>query len=222
MRTIAAAPRAPPPLPSWSRPLPPAPGPRDASPVDADPDLPLLRAIAGGDESAARALVDRHLARLHALATRLLGDPTEAEDVCQDVFVRAWKQAPRWQPGRSPGDARFGTWLHGVALNACRDRLRRRRPRSDTALDELGDAQPGPAQHFAAEDTARAVRAAIAALPERQREALVLCHYQELPQAEAAALLGVSVDAIESLLARARRTLRQSLAPLSPMGESPP
>ena len=66
------------------------------------------------------------------------------------------------------------------------------------------------------------MRTAIEALPERQREALVLCHFQELPQSEAAALLDVSVDALESLLARARRTLRQSLAPLAPMGESTP
>lgn len=202
--------------------LRPAIGPRDASPDDADPDLPLLRAIADGDEPACRALVDRHLARLHALATRLLGDLAEAEDVCQDVFVQAWKKAPRWQPGRSRGDARFGTWLHGVTLNACRDRLRRRRPQSDAALDDIGDDTPGPAQRLASEDTARAVRAAIARLPDRQREALVLCHYQELPQAEAAALLGVSVEAVESLLARARRSLRQSLAPLALMGESSP
>lgn len=202
--------------------LRPAIGPRDASPDDADPDLPLLRAIADGDEPACRALVDRYLARLHALATRLLGDLAEAEDVCQDVFVQAWKKAPRWQPGRSRDDARFGTWLHGVTLNACRDRLRRRRPQSDAALDDIGDDTPGPAQRLASEDTARAVRAAIARLPDRQREALVLCHYQELPQAEAAALLGVSVEAVESLLARARRSLRQSLAPLALMGESSP
>lgn len=167
-------------------------------------------------------MVDRHLERLHALASRLLGDPAEAEDVCQDVFVQAWKVAPRWRPGQ----ARFSTWLHGVALNACRDRLRRRRPQSDEALDMIGDETPGPAQRAAADHAGRAVRAAIAALPERQREALVLCHFQELPQAEAAALLEVSVDALESLLARARRTLRQTLAPLmdttAPMGESAP
>ena len=206
-------------LPSGAAPLRTEPGPRDA-PADpsVDPDLPLLRAIADGDEVACRTLVDRHLVRLHALASRLLGDAAEAEDVCQDVFVQAWKAAPRWRAG----SARFSTWLHGVALNACRDRLRRRRPQSDAALDMIGDDAPGPAQRIASEHAGRAVRTAIAALPERQREALVLCHFQELPQAEAAALLEVSVDALESLLARARRTLRQSLAPLAPMGESLP
>ena len=206
-------------MPTGAAPLRNAPGPSDASaqPV-VDPDLPLLRAIADGDEAACRTLVDRHLTRLHAFATRLLGDAAEAEDVCQDVFVQAWKAAPRWRAG----DARFSTWLHGVALNACRDRMRRRRPQSDADLDMIGDDTPGPAQQVASADTARAVRTAIEALPERQREALVLCHFQELPQSEAAALLDVSVDALESLLARARRTLRQSLAPLAPMGESTP
>ena len=178
----------------------------------------MLRAIADGDQAACRTLVDRHLQRLHALAARLLGDAAEAEDVCQDVFVRAWKAAPRWRAG----DARFSTWLHGVALNACRDRLRKRRPQSDEPLDAVGDDTPGPSQRMASEDTGRAVRTAIASLPERQREALVLCHFQELPQAEAAALLDITVEALESLLARARRTLRQTLAPLAPMGESAP
>jgi len=216
---MAAARRGAPPLFRWSRPLRNAPGQDDATADPAvDPDLPLLRAIAGGDEAACRQLVDRHLVRLHALATRLLGDAAEAEDVCQDVFVQAWKIAPRWRAG----DARFSTWLHGVALNACRDRLRRRRPQTDMALDMIGDDAPGPSQRIASDDTARAVRTAIEALPERQREALVLCHFQELPQAEAAALLDVSLDALESLLARARRSLRQSLAQLAPMGESTP
>src|SRR5687768_14794585 len=196
--------------PDGRRPEPDAP--------DVDPDVALLRAIADGDETACRLLMQRHLVRLHALATRLLGDASEAEDVCQDVFIKAWKAAPRWQAGRSPGEARFGTWLHGVALNACRDRLRRRRPRDDAALDELHDDAPGPARRHAAEDTARAVRAAVASLPERQREALVLCHYQELAQSEAAALMGISVDALESLLARARRTLRGMLETLDAPG----
>ena len=166
-----------------------------------------MRAIADGEDAACRLLVDRHLPRLHAMATRLLDDATEAEDVCQDTFLKAWKSASNW----TPGAARFSTWLHGVALNACRDRLRRRRPQADMRPETLDDPAPGPAQHVASALTARAVRRAITALPERQREALVLCHFQELPQAEAAALLGVSVDALESLLARARRGLRQAL-----------
>ena len=123
------------------------------------------------------------------MAVRLLDDSSEAEDVCQDAFLKAWEIAPRW----TPGAARFSSWLHGVALNGCRDRLRRRRPQSESALESLGSSEPGPAQHAAADQTSRAVRRAMAALPERQREALVLCHFQELPQSEAAALLQISV-----------------------------
>ncbi|GAB3726504.1 RNA polymerase sigma factor [Luteimonas pelagia] len=179
---------------------------RQAEPAD-DPDLPVVHAIGAGDATACRVLVDRHLPSLHALATRLLDDPAEAEDVCQDTFMKAWAMAARW----TPGSARFSTWLHGVALNACRDRLRRRRPQDDTALDMLDDPAPGPSQRAASDATARRVRRAIAALPDRQREALVLCHFQELPQAEAAGLLEISIEALESLLARARRGLRQGL-----------
>jgi RNA polymerase sigma-70 factor (ECF subfamily) len=180
---------------------------RHDTPAD-DPDLPVVHAIGAGDASACRVLVDRHLASLHAMATRLLDDAAEAEDVCQETFMKAWAMAPRW----TPGSARFSTWLHGVALNACRDRLRRRRPQDDAALEALDDAAPGPSQLAEADATARRVHRAIAALPDRQREALVLCHFQELPQAEAAGLLDISVDALESLLARARRALRQALA----------
>ena len=180
--------------------------------------MPLLRAIAGGDGAACRTLVDRHLPRLHAMAARLLDDASEAEDICQDAFVKAWEVAPKWTPGR----ARFGTWLYGVALNGCRDRLRRRRPHDPDALEALADEGTGPSGQVVAADTATAVRRAIAALPDRQREALVLCHFQELPQAEAAGLLDTSVEALESLLARARRTLRDTLAPYAAMGESSP
>ena len=187
-------------------------GPHSEAP-DADPDVALLRAIAAGDETACRTLMQRHLVRLHALAARLLDDASEAEDVCQEVFIAAWNVAPRWQAGRSPDDARFGTWLHGVALNACRDRLRRRRPQADVQLDALYDPADGPSRRVASGDTVRTVRAAVASLPERQREALLLCHFQELAQREAAALMGITVDALESLLARARRTLRDQLTP---------
>ena len=77
-----------------------------------DPDADLLPLLADGDERAFEQLVDRHLARLHAAATRLLNDRSEAEDVCQEVFLQAWRQAAQWQPGR----ARFATWLQQVML----------------------------------------------------------------------------------------------------------
>lgn len=172
-----------------------------------DDDEALLRRIAGGDRLACAALVDRHLPRIHALAVRLLGNAADADEVAQDVFVRVWEHAARWRPQ----GARFTTWLHQVALNASRDRLRRRRETLPLdALDPVAQ-DATPEQRLQQDTVAARVRAALAMLPERQREALVLCHFQELPQAEAAAVLGVSVDALESLLARGRRGLRQHL-----------
>jgi RNA polymerase sigma factor (sigma-70 family) len=172
-----------------------------------DPDLDLLRRIANGDGAACTALVDRHLRRITGLAGHLLGNHADAEDVAQEVFLRVWQQAPRWRSG----EAKFSTWLHRVTLNLCTDRLRRRR---ETALEAAGDppsdAPPPDAGLQEAAIVAR-VQAALAQLPERQREAIVLCHYQELGNIEAAAALELSVDALESLLARGRRKLRELL-----------
>ena len=155
-----------------------------------------------------RALVARKLPRLLALAGRMLGDPVEAEDVAQETFVRAWKQARAWRPGA----ARFDTWLHRVTLNLCYDRLRRRREVVTDTPPERPDEGPAPDRGLEARDVGDRVAAAMAKLPDRQREAIVLCHYQELSNIEAAALMGVSVEALESLLSRGRRALRVALA----------
>lgn len=177
-----------------------------------DPDADLLARVGREEPAAVRALVARKLPRLLALATRMLGDRTEAEDVAQEAFVRIWKQAPRWREG----EARFDTWLHRVAMNLCYDRLRGHR---EDTVDEIPD-EPDPAPLPDARLEARArdarVQAALAALPPRQREALVLNYYQELSNIEAAAVMGISVDALESLLARARRNLRAQLAGSGP------
>ena len=177
---------------------------------ESDPDDELLSRVAEGDPAAVRALVARKLPRLLSLGGRMLGDAQEAEDVAQDAFLRVWKQAPRWKPGA----ARFDTWLHRVALNLCYDRLRKRRERPQAEPPDRPDEGPGPDRGLLASDTSRRVNAALQALPERQREAVVLCHYQDLGNIEAAAAMGVSVEALESLLGRGRRTLRAALADL--------
>lgn len=154
----------------------------------------------------------RKLPRMLALAQRMLGDAAEAEDVAQEVFLRVWKEAPRWKPGL----ARFDTWMHRVALNLCYDRLRRKRVTPMAEPPEQIDPGPGPDRSLIASDVSRRVQTAMMALPDRQREALALCHYQELGNIEAAQVMDVSVEALESLLSRGRRALRQALADLHP------
>ncbi|UTP38703.1 RNA polymerase sigma factor [Phenylobacterium sp. LH3H17] len=173
-----------------------------------DGDEALLARVAAGDPAAIRSLVAAKLPRLLALAGRMLGESAEAEDVAQETFVRAWKQARNWRPG----GARFDTWLHRVALNLCYDRLRRRREVAMDSPPDHADDGPAPDRGLQARDVGRRVAAAMAALPDRQREAVSLCHYQEVSNIEAAALMGVSVEALESLLSRGRRALRVALA----------
>ncbi|MBR8141689.1 RNA polymerase sigma factor [Burkholderia sp. AU19243] len=179
---------------------------------DADPDAELVARVGARDASAVRVLVARKLPRLLALATRMLGDRSEAEDVAQETFLRIWNHAPRWRDG----EARFDTWLHRVVLNLCYDRLRGRREEPVDTLPDVADTQPEPAAHAELRSRDVRVRAALAALPPRQREALVLQYYQEMSNVEAANLMGITVDALESLLARARRNLRAQLAGDSP------
>ncbi|MEK6290157.1 MAG: RNA polymerase sigma factor [Paraburkholderia tropica] len=175
-----------------------------------DPDTALIKRIADGDEAAAKVFVTRKLQRVLALAYRVCGDHAEAADVAQDVFVRVWKYANSWKSGEASVD----TWLHSIALNVCRDRLaasHRRHEILGVELDVLPDDAPGPEDAMVGQSMRTRVWQALRILPLRQREALVLTYYQEISNVEAAAAMGLSVEAVESLLARARRTLRQRL-----------
>lgn len=176
-----------------------------------DPDEPLVRAVAQGDSRAVAALVQRRLPAVLALARRMLGDAVEAEDIAQEAFLRAWRAAPDWRFG----EARFSTWLHRVAVNLCLDRIRKRREDLDPdAGAESPDGAPNAEALLETRERAKRVAAAVQALPERQRAAVVLCHFQELGNIEAAEILEVSVEALESLLGRGRRALRAALSDL--------
>ena len=169
-------------------------------------DAALLARVDAGDSRACRILVDAHLGRVTAFAWRLLGDAGEAEDVAQEAFLRLWRQAANWR-----AEARVGTWLHRVAHNLCVDRLRRLRPAADADPPDILDPSGGPAADRQRSQVAQVVEMALAGLPERQRAAITLVHYQAFGNIEAAAILGVSVKALESLLARGRRRLRDRL-----------
>lgn len=172
-----------------------------------DPDQDLIARVAKSDPAAVRALVARKLPRLLAVATRMLGDRAEAEDVAQEAFIKVWRHAGRWRPGA----ALFDTWLHRVTLNLCYDRLRRHRDVTTARVPEQTDpAQPADQAMVTATRDAR-LAAAIHSLPDRQRAALILQYYEGLSNIEAAAALEIGVKALESLLSRARRTLRDQL-----------
>lgn len=182
---------------------------KDDAPVSAeDPDLRLVRLVGAGEEAAFRVLVDRHLDRLVRVAERLLSNRADAEEVAQEVFVRVWQHAARWESG----NARYATWLHRVTVNLCQDRLRKRREVGVDELPETASAEPQPDAVLAQQSLAERVQAAINQLPERQRIAIILCHYEQLGNPEAAKIMEVSVEAVESLLARGRRTLKEVLA----------
>lgn len=185
----------------------------DVQPVSQD-EVVLVARIGAGDDQAFRIVVERHLDPVVGFARRLLNDAAEADDVAQETFLRLWRDAARWQPR-----ARLAAWLYRVAYNLSIDRMRRRRATVD--LDQLPD-PPSPAldpeQRLAEAEIAGLVDQAISALPDRQRAAIVLVYQQRLGNIEAASVLGVSVDALESLLARGRRQLRQDLGHLQPAG----
>jgi RNA polymerase sigma-70 factor (ECF subfamily) len=172
-------------------------------------DAALMHRVAAGDQAAARQVVDRHLSGAIGFAWRMLGERSLAEDVAQEAFLRLWRQAPRWR-----AKARIGTWLRTVLYNACVDQLRRRRPQTDITAMELADGSPTPAEAHQSSQVAAVVQDAVAALPERQRAAIALVHYDGMTNIEAAEVLDVSVDALESLLARGRRSLRDRLEDL--------
>jgi RNA polymerase sigma-70 factor (ECF subfamily) len=169
----------------------------------------LAQAVARGEREAVRQLTRRCLPVVHAVARRLLNDPAEAEDVAQETFVKVWRSIGRFDPARG----RLEAWAGKIAANACYDRLRKR---GESLLDEDAPERPDSAPRadslLAAKNGAARVRAAIEALPPRQRAALELCALRDHSNIEAADMLGVSIDALESLLARARRTLKMQLA----------
>ena len=175
---------------------------------DALSDAVLLERFAAGDQSAARALSDQLLPGALRQAYRMLGDQAEAEDVAQDAMLRLWKQATDWRAG----EARVSTWLYRVVHNLCIDRIRKRRPQVPVEdAPEPVDPDPSVLDRMAQTEQSKAVAAAIAELPERQRQALILRHFEGMSNPAIGEALECSVEAVESLLARARRALAKKM-----------
>lgn len=170
-------------------------------------DGPLLTRAGRGDVVAFRALLDRHLTAILMIARRMLREDAEAEDVAQEAMLRLWRTAATLAVGA--GGVR--PWLRRVVSNLCIDRLRmgQRTEVTDAVPEEAVPASQ--LQCIADGELSARVEAALNALPERQRLALTLFHYEGLSQGEVGTLMGVSEEAVESLLARARRALKVSL-----------
>ncbi|MCB5409864.1 RNA polymerase sigma factor [Pseudogemmobacter faecipullorum] len=176
-------------------------------------DAALLALYGSGDPQAARLLAARLLPRVLGFATRMLGgDRAEAEDVAQEAMLRLWRAAPGWRSG----EAQVSTWLYRVTANLVTDRLRSRQRRrlnaggGELSLDEAVDPpddSPGAEARLIAAERLAALDQGLAGLPERQRQALVLRHIEGLSNPEIAMVMGLGVEAVESLTARARRGL---------------
>ena len=175
-----------------------------------DPEGAWLLAYAAGDPQAASVLSRALGPRAYAQAYRMLADAAEAEDVAQEALIRLWKIAPEWRPG----EAKVSTWLYRVVANLAVDRLRRRR--REAPLEAAGEpAAPGatPVERLQDGARAQALSEALAALPDRQAQAVALRHLEGLGNPEIAAIMDMSVAAVESLTARGKRALTQALLP---------
>lgn len=180
-------------------------------PLDQDVDISddaLLQLYANGEQSAARVLTLRLAPRAYAQAYRMLGNAAEAEDVAQEAMMRIWKVAPEWRTG----EAKVTTWLYRVTANLCTDRLRKARATSLDAIDEPVDPNPSAAQVMQGSARAQALQGALMQLPDRQRQAVILRHIEELANPQIAEMMEISVEAVESLTSRGKRALVKILA----------
>ncbi len=167
-------------------------------------DDELVARIAARDHAAMRLATDRHAQLVWRIAYRMLGDATEAEDVAQESLLKLWNHADRWQAG----GAGIAPWLKKVTVNQCLDRLRRKRFASDEDVPERADDTALADRQMEAVETGQAVKDCIEALPDRQRAAVILTYYEEQSNQGAAESLEMQLKAFESLLFRARASLK--------------
>lgn len=175
-------------------------------------DEALMVLYANGDRHAALTLTQRVTPRVLAYASRLLsGDRAEAEDVAQETMLRLWRMAPGWRQG----ETKVTTWAYRVATNLCIDRQRSRGRRRQVALDdapEVADGAAGAEGRLQEAGRMAALEAALADLPDRQRQAVVLRHLEGMTNPEIAAIMEIRVEAVESLTARGKRALTTILS----------
>ena len=175
-----------------------------------DGDAALMGRIAVGDRKAFQIFARRYDARCRAMARRIVANPSDAEELVQEALLRVWEHAGAWHGT----NARAATWLYRIIVNLAIDRSRKRVPTFVPVESGPVMIDPAPNAHLVLEGRELASRVAreIPQLPARQRDALSLCYLDGLSCAEAARAMRVSVSAMEALLVRARRTLRERLS----------
>lgn len=178
--------------------------------ADAAGDRHLLLRIREGDHPAFAALVKRHGAKYYRLAYRYTARREEAEDVVQAAFLKLWEQPDLWDPARG---AQFTTWFYRMVVNLCLDRKKKHGELPLPESFDAADGGPGQEEAAALKQTHALLAARVAALPDRQKTALILCFYEEMSHKEAAEVMGVGVKALESLLSRAKAALKNAMRP---------
>ena len=170
-------------------------------------DDELLALIQNGSHPAFAVLVERHSNRFYRLAFRYLQNRETAEDVVQDAFVKLWENPALWQPGRS----KFTTWFYRVVVNLCLDLRKKKKPEALEDDTLVADEREAVDESMMRAQEHKILEREIAALPERQRMALNLCFNEDLTNQEAADAMGLNLKALQSLIMRAKTTLKERM-----------
>lgn len=182
---------------------------------DNDHHVSLMLKVKEGDTAAFEELIEIHQKSVIGTVAKMLGNPSEAEDIAQQVFVRVWKSAPRYEP-----KAKFTTWLFTITRNLVFNEVRRRKRKPAVSIEEREEefhvveadtSVISPDQVALHSELEEAINDAIAQLPEKQRMAVILRRYEEMPYEEIGDVLDLTIPAVKSLLFRARTQLKENL-----------
>ena len=182
------------------------------------PEWELVQRARQGDEDCFAALVEQNQGRIYNLALRMVGNPDDAAELCQEAFLNAWKGLGRFQ-----GESSFATWVYRLATNVCIDFLRREKRRKNLSMTislddeeearqaEVPDERFTPQGELEKRELREAIQRGLASLSEEHRRVLVLRELEGLSYAEIGALLGLEEGTVKSRIARARLALRKFL-----------
>jgi RNA polymerase sigma-70 factor (ECF subfamily) len=172
------------------------------------PDENLMDFIRGGNLAAFDALVARHQRRFYTMVYRWVMHKQDAEDIVQDAFLKLWSGKARWKSDRK---ARFVTWFYRILYNQAMDALRSRKRATAELVDDIPAGDLSAEDEEAAQQEQKILRDALCLLPENQRVAVNLFYFEDMSQKQIAAMMGISVKALESLLSRAKAGLRERI-----------